>query len=111
MFVCRDRPLHAATIYYLPNTTGWTETFGGRPTVLWNPTVRTSDSTFGVQPSGFGLPITGSADIPIVIEASAALSGASWTPLQTCSVTNGSIYFTDSDWTNHPARFYRIRSP
>lgn len=26
-----------ATVYYLPNTTGWTSTFGGRPAVLWNP--------------------------------------------------------------------------
>ncbi len=25
------------TIYYLPGTTGWGTTFGGRPTALWNP--------------------------------------------------------------------------
>jgi hypothetical protein len=24
-----------ATIYYLPGTTGWSKTFGGRPTRLW----------------------------------------------------------------------------
>ncbi len=25
-----------ATIYYLPGTTGWSNTFGGRPTAIWN---------------------------------------------------------------------------
>jgi hypothetical protein len=23
------------TVYYLPGTTGWSSTFGGRPTALW----------------------------------------------------------------------------
>jgi len=26
-------------------------------------------------------------------------------------LTNGSIPFGDPQWTNYPARFYRIRSP
>jgi hypothetical protein len=35
-----------ATVYYLPGTTGWATTFGGRPTVLWDPPViRTSPQT------------------------------------------------------------------
>jgi hypothetical protein len=28
-----------ATVYYLPGTTGWGPTFGGLPTVMWNPPV------------------------------------------------------------------------
>ena len=32
-------------------------------------------------------------------------------PLKTCSLTNGSIYFSDPPWTNYPNRFYLIRSP
>lgn len=28
-----------------------------------------------------------------------------------CTLTNGSAYFSDADRTNHPARFYRLRSP
>jgi hypothetical protein len=28
---------NAATIYYLPTTTGWGSTFGGRPALPWNP--------------------------------------------------------------------------
>jgi hypothetical protein len=35
-----------AIVYYLPGTTGWGTTFGGRPTVLWDPPViRTSPQT------------------------------------------------------------------
>lgn len=29
----------SATVYYLPGTTGWGQTLGGLPTVLWNPVV------------------------------------------------------------------------
>ena len=29
------------TIYYLPGSTGWGTTFGGRPTSLWQPQVQT----------------------------------------------------------------------
>jgi hypothetical protein len=35
-----------ATVYYLPGTTGWGTTFGGRPTALWPlPTIQTSPRT------------------------------------------------------------------
>ncbi len=59
----------------------------------------------------FGFTITGTANIPMVVEGNADLANASWTPLQTCTLTNGSVYFSDPEWTNYPARFYRIRSP
>jgi len=35
---------------------------------------------------------------------------ASWNSLQTYTITNGSIYFSDPQWTNYPARFHRLRS-
>jgi len=101
---------NSATVYYLPGTTGWEPTYGGRPTVLWNPQVQVDGPGFGVGPGGFTLPITGTANIPIVLEAAPDLAGAAWTPLLSVTLTNGSIQFTDSDYSNHPARFYRIRS-
>jgi hypothetical protein len=100
-----------ATVYYLPGTTGWTSTFGGRPAVLWNPQFETADPTFGVQNNQFGFTITGTTNIPIVLEASTDLATPSWTSLRNCTLTNGSIYFSDSALTNHASRFYRIRSP
>lgn len=100
-----------ATLYYLPGTTGWTATLGGRPCVLWNPTTPIGHPNFGVQPSGFYLPVTGTPNIPILIEATTNLTGSAWTKLQSCTLTNGAIQYIDTQWTNFPNRFYRLRSP
>jgi len=98
------------TVYYLPGTTGWGPTFCGRPTALWNPQLQTSDTSFGVGPNGFGFNITGT-NIPIVVQACTNLTSQAWVPLQSFNLTNGSVYFSDPQWTNHPARFYRLRWP
>ena len=100
-----------ATIYYLPGTTGWGATLGDLPTVLWNPQFQVNDANFGVQHDEFGFNIMGTQDIPIVLEAGAELANPVWQPLQSCTLTNGSVYFSDPDWTNYPTRIYRIRSP
>ena len=99
-----------ATVYYLAGTTGWGRSFGGRPAVLWDLPVKTTAAGFGVRTNRFGFNITGITNIPIVVEACTDLECGSWTSLQTCTITNGSIYFSDPTWTNYPARFYRIRS-
>jgi hypothetical protein len=99
------------TVYYLPGTTGWGATAGGAPARLWNPQMQTSDASFGVRRDAFGFQIVGTADIPLAIEASTGLAAQSWVRLQIFTLTNGQIYFSDSQWTNYPSRFYRIRSP
>jgi hypothetical protein len=96
------------TVYYLPGTTGWGPTFGGQPTALWNPRMETGDGAFGVRGNEFGFNITGTTNIPIVVEASTNLAGGAWVPLQTGVLTNGLLHFSDPNWTNYPARFYRI---
>ena len=58
----------------------------------------------------FGFTITGTTNIPIVVEASTNFRSG-WTALQSLNLTNGSFYFSDPQWTNYPRRFYRIRSP
>jgi hypothetical protein len=100
-----------AIAYYLPGTTGWSafSATTGVPTVLWNPQAQTSGTSFGVHGNGFGFNITGTINIPIAVEACTNLGGT-WTPLLNCKVTNGSILFSDLNWTNYPARFYRISS-
>ena len=99
-----------ATVYYLPGTVGWLSSFGGIQTVLWDPGVTTTKANFGVRNNRFGFTITGTASIPIVVEASTNFGNA-WVPLQSVSITNGSFYFSDPQWTNFPGRFYRLRSP
>ena len=102
------------TVYRLPGTTDWAAfdaNSGLNPAVLWNAQVQTADGNFGVRTNQFGFTIAGTADIPIVVEACTNLACPAWTPLQTCCVTNGSIYFGDAEWTNHLGRFYRVRWP
>jgi hypothetical protein len=106
---------HHAMVYYLPGTTGWGATFDGRPTVLWNPQAQ-NDASFGVQNNQFGFNITGSSNLVIVVEACNDFANPVWQPVQTNTLntfigTNGTSYFSDPQWANYPARFYRFRSP
>ncbi len=100
-----------ATIYYLPGTTGWGPTFGGRPTVLWTPQVQTRDASFGVRANRFGFNITGTPSIVVVVEATTNLANPTWSPLATNTLSSGSSYFSDPWWTNYQTRFYRLRWP
>jgi alpha-tubulin suppressor-like RCC1 family protein len=43
------------TVYYLPRASGWGPTFGGCPTVLWNPEVQTIIATWGAGTTNAGL--------------------------------------------------------
>jgi hypothetical protein len=64
-----------------------------------------------VQTNGFGFVISWATNTAVVVEACADLANAIWSPVGTNTLTDGSSYFSDPDWTNYPARFYRIRSP
>jgi hypothetical protein len=99
------------TVYYLPGATGWSNTFAGVPAVLWNPVIQTTNGNFGVENNQFGFNITGTANIPVQIEACTNLSNSIWTPLQTLTLTNGSAYFSDPQWSNFPTRFYALGFP
>ena len=68
-------------------------------------------TNFGIQNGEFGFTITGATNIPIVVEASTELLTATWTPLLSCTLTVGSVYFSDSTWSKYRVRFYRIRWP
>jgi hypothetical protein len=99
------------TVYHLPGTTGWGTTFDGVPAILWNPQAQTGGANFGVQSNQFGFHITGTTNIPLVVEACTNPTGPGWTPLQSLTLTNGLVYFSDPQWTNYAARFYRLCSP
>lgn len=64
-----------------------------------------------MRSNSFGFQITGTTNIPIVVAAATGLGGASWTPVLACSLTNGSIYFRDTSWTNYSGRYYRVQPP
>jgi hypothetical protein len=103
-----------ATVYYLPGTTGWGTTFGGRPTALWflpNPLILNIGLNFAVQTNRFGFIISWATNLSVVVEACTNLANPIWSPVGTNNLTGGWSYFSDLQWTNYLGRFYRLRSP
>ncbi|MBW8865572.1 MAG: hypothetical protein JF609_11770, partial [Verrucomicrobia bacterium] len=99
-----------ATVYYPPGTTGWGTSYGGFATAVWPPTPQTTDASFGIRTNRFGFNVVWSTGQKVVVEACTNLGGI-WQAIQTNTFVTNSWYFSDSQWTNYPGRFYRIRSP
>jgi len=69
----------------------------------------------GVWINQFALKIIGSSNQIVFVEACTNLTNPVWTTIGTNTLntflgTNGTAYFNDAQWTNYPARFYRVRS-
>ncbi len=101
------------TVYYLPGTSGWDVFLAdtGATQVLWLPQVQTSDAAFGVQTNQFGFNFNWASGRIVVVEAATNLANPAWLPVGTNTLTDDASYFSDPQWTNYPARFYRLRSP
>jgi hypothetical protein len=97
-------------IHYLPWTTGWGPVFANRPAIPWLPQIVTGDSNFGVKNLAFGFNVFWASGINVVVEGSTDLAKSVWVPLATDNLITGSFYFADPQWTNYPARYYRVHS-
>ena len=97
-------------MYYLPGATGWGSAFGGCPTALWKPQVQSAGPDFGVVAGKFGFTVSRASDRTVVVQACANLSHSTWTRVRTNTVIGGSASFSDPQWGDYPARFYRLRS-
>jgi hypothetical protein len=91
-------------LYYLPGTTGWGSLLGGYPTTL----LFSEPQNPGVVSNRFGFTIRGASNLVIVVEACTNTVNAVWVPIATNTLTGGVSYFSDSQWTNYPSRFYRF---
>jgi BspA type Leucine rich repeat region (6 copies) len=97
-----------AIVYYLSETTGWGPTFGGVPTMLWNPQAIAPGFTGGQ----FGFNLTGPTNAAIVVEACTNLSNPIWLPIATNTFSaSGTSTFNDPSSGGQPSRFYRFSSP
>jgi len=98
----------AGTVYYYYGTTGWGTTFGGLPTMMLGaPVPQIGNGGVTVQTNGISFAIGGVTNQTVVVEASTNL--LNWQPVWTNTLTSALTNFTDSRWTNYPARFYRVR--
>jgi len=100
------------TLYYLPDTLGWDGFAAGTglDCVLWNPLIQINGAGFGLQNNQFGFDITGTANIPIVVEAKNSTNSV-WTPRMSLMLTNGGYHYSEPLQTNPSVYFYRISSP
>ncbi len=100
-----------AIVYYLPDTTGWNSMFAG----LSNRRMETAGANDRWQLRRADKPIwfqiQWASGQTVVVEACTNLSNPAWQPVQTNTLTTGTSYFSDPQWTNYPGRFYRLRSP
>ncbi len=95
----------SANIYYLPGSIGWTSTYNGLPTALWNPTFTSTDLVSG-NPSFI---VTGTPGIPVTLETRTNLIFGEWSQLQTSNIPpSGTLEFIDTESVGHTIHFYRI---
>jgi len=95
----------------LPGTTDWRAMFDGLPTEPWflpNPLILNGEPSFGVGANGFGFTISWATNASVVVLATTNLANPVWIPVSTNNtLTSGTNYFSDPQWTNYPMRFYR----
>ena len=96
------------TIFYLPDATGWSNSLAGIPAFLWLPQIQAITASSGLQTNQFGFNIQWASGQSVVVEACTNI--LDWQPVETNTLTTGTSYFNDPQWTNYPSRFYRIRS-
>jgi len=100
-----------ATVYYLPGTSGWSASFGGRQALLWNPAAA-DDAAFGFLDGLFGFTLTGTALIPVRVQATTNLRSAVWSSVTNTAIgAAGTVDVRDPESTAHAARFYRFVWP
>ncbi len=82
--------------YYLPGTIGWSNSFAGRPTAIWQlpyPVIVGSTKHFGIKTNAFDFRFSWATNATVVVEATTNL--ASWTPVATNTITMGIDPLTD----------------
>jgi hypothetical protein len=100
-----------AIVYFNRGTRGWSATYGGRPTQIWDPLVNLNVTTFGIKDGVYFFRGDGIVGTSCVLEFATDLAQPVWKLLSTNSVLNGTTSFADPQWQDSPSRFYRIRAP
>ncbi len=95
------------TVYYLPRTTGWGETFAGRPTDLWIPIVPDLHSITSNTP----LRLRSRSPASATLRVQRSTNLVDWEDWPTVSRDTGSSELRDSETSPRGYRFYRIQSP
>ena len=96
-----------ATVYYLAGTTGWGETYAGRPTAPWLP--ETGAASISALADEIAFDIVWADGQSVVIEACDSITNQVWVPVATNVIAGGTSRFSESGLA--PERYYRLREP
>ena len=103
---------HPVLYYSLGTPANWISEFSPYYTMtLWNPAIGTGASGFGIKPGGFCFRISGSTNIPILVELCTNLTSGAWCPLLSTNLATGILDFSDSNSVGRATGFYRIGAP
>lgn len=94
--------------YYLPGTSGWGNSIGGRPTAWWLPQTHSASIRHDAGMNTFCFTVNWASGQTVVIETCPNLTSPSWVPLQTNVLAGDSHRFSVPEWASHPARYYRL---
>jgi hypothetical protein len=100
-----------ATIYYLAETTGWSDTLGAVPTALWLPQVQPVVRGSGGTANQMTLNVFWAKGKTVVLESCTDLLHPAWQALATNTLTTtGTWSYSDQNWTTSACGFYRVRA-
>lgn len=98
------------SIYYLPGTSGWSTSFGGRTTVLWLPRLSREGTRAGSPGSDFGFEIDWAVGKRVVVEARGDFGIGEWETVGTVTVPeSGLVEFRETEMVDRGGRFFRLR--
>ncbi|MBX3734721.1 MAG: leucine-rich repeat domain-containing protein [Verrucomicrobiae bacterium] len=99
-------------VLYLPDATGWSDTFAGLPTTLWLPAIGRPTTAGGLSDGSFGFPVDWAPHRQVTVEACADLTHPDWQTVGTLTLdATGAAQFSDPAAASHPNRLYRLRTP
>jgi len=99
-----------AVVYYVPGTPDWGPAFAHLPTMPWIRPIAPYLTDFAIGTNGFSFTIQGSTNQVVVVEACLSMANPSWSSISTNTLADGMCHFSDPDWHEYPARFYRVRN-
>jgi hypothetical protein len=103
-------PYIPATVYFLAETSGWSNSIAGIPTMLWLPTIQ-MEFNDAINSNVPALKVDWASGQTVVVDACTNLANPVWQPIETNILSSGASYFSDPQWTNYASRFYRLRTP
>ena len=99
-----------ATVYYLPGTSGWSNTFGGLPTAPWLPQIKQISGSSKGGLTQIALSVSWAKGKTVVIECSNDLLKQVWQPVATNILATGTWTFTGTQGPGWPCAYYRARA-